>query len=398
VNLRKFVILFEDHFVMVDVFDVSFDIWSVLLLFGFLQGVFLAGILIWGFEGRRLKFYLITLILLISFNLFNYLLLSSGLYGRMPHFVHLATPSLMLLGPVYYFYVRLMIHREAVVRFSDGWHVLPFVFTILFFLPFYSLSASQKIELLQPLLALQKQPLTFATYIFITGQILHSFVYVSATVLLLRKAARANSNRSLSEKYRWLKRFSHGFLAFWAIDFIAVCWFILRGEIAMEAYYLTMLICALLINLLILFAIRHNRVFTQIFIRGAFGKYRNSAVQASGLQEHLKEIMVFMEKEKPYLDPDLSLLKLAGYVQKPRHLISQVLNVELGKNFYEFINDFRFKEVKKRLQDPRYRHLTILGIAYDSGFSNKNTFNRVFKKQAGKTPSQYLQEGSLKNP
>ncbi len=63
----------------------------------------------------------------------------------------------------------------------------------------------------------------------------------------------------------------------------------------------------------------------------------------------------------------------------------------MGKNFYNLVNDYRVEEVKKRMVDPKYRHLTILAIAYDAGFNAKSSFNTVFKEKTGMTPSEYQQ-------
>ena len=69
----------------------------------------------------------------------------------------------------------------------------------------------------------------------------------------------------------------------------------------------------------------------------------------------------------------------------------------MGKNFYTLVNDYRIEEVKRRLEDPRYRNLTILAIAYDSGFNAKSSFNTIFKEQTGMTPSEYQKQVTSKS-
>ncbi|HDR67474.1 MAG TPA: helix-turn-helix domain-containing protein, partial [Bacteroidaceae bacterium] len=61
-------------------------------------------------------------------------------------------------------------------------------------------------------------------------------------------------------------------------------------------------------------------------------------------------------------------------------------------------NDYRVEEVKKRLQDPKFKHLTILAIAYESGFNSKSSFNTIFKERTGLTPSDYVQRATARNP
>ena len=81
---------------------------------------------------------------------------------------------------------------------------------------------------------------------------------------------------------------------------------------------------------------------------------------------------------------------LAGDLDiSPNHL-SQVINQYEKKNFYDFINMYRVEEFKRRALKPENSNYSILAIAYDSGFNSKSSFNQVFKKIEGKTPSRYL--------
>ena len=71
------------------------------------------------------------------------------------------------------------------------------------------------------------------------------------------------------------------------------------------------------------------------------------------------------------------------------HLLSQVINEQLGVNFFNFVNQYRVEEFKERLADPSNRNFSLLGIAFDSGFNSKSTFNRIFRNTTGLTPSRY---------
>ncbi len=105
----------------------------------------------------------------------------------------------------------------------------------------------------------------------------------------------------------------------------------------------------------------------------------------------LKEALIrYMEKEKPYSNPRLSLNELAGKLKLPPHTLSRIINDGFEKNFFDFINGYRVEEFKTRVTDPRYKHFTLLGIAYDVGFNSKTAFNRSFKKIMNCTPSEYF--------
>ena len=94
---------------------------------------------------------------------------------------------------------------------------------------------------------------------------------------------------------------------------------------------------------------------------------------------------------------ELTIYDLSNQLQIPRHFLSEVINEHLGKNFYNLVNDYRVEEVKGRLEDPRFKHLTILAIAYDSGFNAKSSFNTIFKEKTGMTPSEYQKKVSARS-
>ena len=96
-----------------------------------------------------------------------------------------------------------------------------------------------------------------------------------------------------------------------------------------------------------------------------------------------------MEESKLYLDGELRLKTVADGLGMPPPKLSEALKIIQNKNFYDFVNEYRVREVKRRLADKAYNHLTILSVAYDAGFNSKSTFNVIFKKSTGKTPKQY---------
>ena len=105
-----------------------------------------------------------------------------------------------------------------------------------------------------------------------------------------------------------------------------------------------------------------------------------------------QKIQVFMEQQKPYLDTQLSLPKLAELVKLPVSKVSRLINQNGQVNFIDFVNGYRIREVQQKIQDPLFAHLSLLGIALESGFNSKASFNRTFKKIIKMTPSAYRKE------
>ncbi len=95
-----------------------------------------------------------------------------------------------------------------------------------------------------------------------------------------------------------------------------------------------------------------------------------------------------------YEDAELTLTTLAIKLNIHPHDLSRIINVGLEKNFNDLINEFRVRDVARKMHDPAYDKFTLLHIGYDSGFNSQRTFNRAFKEMTGKTPAEY--KNSLK--
>ncbi len=108
------------------------------------------------------------------------------------------------------------------------------------------------------------------------------------------------------------------------------------------------------------------------------------------LQGFKTKLLSYFTEEKPYLDPQLSLTKVAEDIDIHPNKLSYLINEVMDVNFNEFINKFRLEHFKAISCNPKYKHITILGLAYDSGFNSKSVFNTYFKKATALTPSQWV--------
>lgn len=111
-------------------------------------------------------------------------------------------------------------------------------------------------------------------------------------------------------------------------------------------------------------------------------------------EQHFPELTRLMTEEKLYLDFDISMSSLAEKMGLSNGYLSQIINQKKGQNFYDYVNTYRVKAVQEKLKDPASSNLSLYGIALDCGFKSKSTFNAVFKKIIGLTPSAY--KNSLK--
>ncbi len=114
------------------------------------------------------------------------------------------------------------------------------------------------------------------------------------------------------------------------------------------------------------------------------------ALPEDTIAETVPVLIKAMEEDRLYLDPNLNLALLVQHTGIPQKTISAVLNQHLNKSFNEFVNAYRIGYFKQKICDPRQEHLTILGVAYDSGFNSQATFQRAFKNEMGVSPREYL--------
>jgi AraC-like DNA-binding protein len=120
--------------------------------------------------------------------------------------------------------------------------------------------------------------------------------------------------------------------------------------------------------------------------KDTFQKSRTTNIK---INEIASNIIALMEKDKLYRETELTLQDLSEKLQRPSYQVSQAINDGLKKNFYDLINSYRVEEAKRLLVDPKNQNFTILSVGFEAGFNSKTTFNTVFKKFTGITPTEF---------
>ncbi len=106
-------------------------------------------------------------------------------------------------------------------------------------------------------------------------------------------------------------------------------------------------------------------------------------------EEYHQRLLKLMEGESVYADTELTLSALAEKLKISPGYLSQIINEKENRNFFEFVNRYRIEAAKMKLVNPDYNQYSIMGIALESGFNSKSTFNSLFKKYTGTTPSSF---------
>ena len=174
--------------------------------------------------------------------------------------------------------------------------------------------------------------------------------------------------------------------------------------------YLTMLAIAGLSFYFIVFWYVPNRMFTQQWLflliyayttervlhrPDPWTKIRSTAVEEPAepnpvVVAYREELEAWIEKEKPYLNPDFQLNDLREVLPMNRTYLSQFINAEYGCNFYKWVNALRVKEAKRLIDEQPERKLK--DISQQCGFASSTAFTRTFLRETGMTPKEWIEK------
>lgn len=302
-------------------------------------------------------------------------------------------------APFIFVYTNSLANPEFKFDLKNLWHFGLILIYVATFIPYLSLNPQARMDLVQ-----HKQDLSLAMFLpMMTLLMLRVYFLIRTILVILKHQYSIKQSYSYEKKINlaWLKRIAYGFFALIVLSF--VCYGLVSARLITIFWMDYILIMG---NMLLFFYI-------------AFSGYRQAAVlpiipyhgkrvspakeqastrksvetKAEGSADHedpvLRELLSRMEQDKLYLDPELNIGNIAYQLNIHSHQLSKLINSKLGKNFFEFVNEYRVEEFKKLVADPRNKHISILGLAMDAGFNSKATFNRIFKHLTGLTPSRF---------
>ncbi len=315
----------------------------------------------------------------------------------------------LTFSPILYLYTYYLVSERKKFRALDLLHFLPFVLITLAYFIFF-----QDVVDFSDESFLRQDPYLWVRVTFSIVFLTSVIVY---TVLTFAKLIVFRRNIETQFSYR------DGRLQLFWVNFIAVL-FTLSGLVVIVAGAYNAIMFKRVVNTALLshigltsvayaisyFGLRQPSLFRSEYasveeapknkpigkteLESKEVKPRFADEEAKVLTERL---IAHMSEERPYLNPELTLGELSAQINLAKHELTDLLNVNMGMNFFTFVNEFRLKAVIRRLANSDYDHLTIMAIANDCGFNSKSTFNSLFKQAYYHTPSDYkkmLRDGS----
>lgn len=371
---------------------------AVLYFSGSAYGFLVATGLCFKKENRYANRILSILIALFSLNLLKLGMDDLGLYRQLPHTIWIFTSAGFLFGPLIYFYISFL--TGDIKKFSPTLllHFIPFVVHFLFLLPFWISPASDKILQYERYLSggFSREYTPLLTY---TMKVAHYLVYVVVSFFKIVKYEKNYKKQHSSTKFYSLTALKTLLILNMLTLVSIICITMLHASkiVTMTHFFsrLSYIWITLILFILAYASLRHKKVLElpkKDDIKSALRKYGDNLLPEKEVSIYLQKILEFMEKEKPYLDNNLNIAVLAEKTGVPRHVISQVINRKLKKNFFYFVNLYRLEYVKKLLCNNKNKKSNILSLALEAGFNSKSHFNTFFKKETGMTPSEFRKQ------
>ena len=377
---------------------------STIFTIGIFLSLFLA-VLLFTKKHRILSDTILGICLIsISIYLLNYYLHYLGYWQKYPHLVGATHPFPLLYGPFVYLYVVVNLRKEQRFKWKDILHFLPFMLTYVSMFPFlFGYPAEQKAMIDEEDF---NSPFRYFFILTFIEYAIVSAVYLILTYIKInhyQRIIKINFGYNEGISLWWLLMLLDGFGIIYAagvVSFIYVAQFDLNINFGFNAELIPYALFVVFVAFIGFFGIRYQGVFTneikaiELVEPQEENKYKKSGLKdAEGELLH-QQVCALMQKEKPYLEPKLSLGQLAEMLGVAANKLSQVINQYEEKNFYDFVNGYRVQEFIVRAQCESNKNLNLLGIAYGSGFNSKSSFNQVFKKMMGEPPSAYLKRNA----
>lgn len=362
-----------------------FTIYNSIILAGIIQGLIFGAVVFFSKKYRDTSTLLLGLLIVVfSLNNLQYYLASTWLVRNRYLYGITWTPGQLAMGPLLYFYgLKLLYPEKPVPRKTIIALVTPFALGVL---------AVNILKISRNYLEHKSVYLLLEAIM----ELVSIFLALYAVVKLLFKTRRAQRE---AQAYSFVKilpklQWFHNTL----IAFFVLC------------------LCWLTITVMMVLSIEPEGIWNVLWVSlsvmiywiGHIGIYkygvmeerkkirshalnRSSIIDVSekGKSEHLVAFENLLIEQKFFLDPELTLDKIADRLNLSKSHLSRLINAELKTSFPDYINQLRIKEAQYYLKHPDFSNYTLVAIGLEAGFASKTTFNNTFKKVTGMTPSEY---------
>ena len=381
---------------------------EVVFLIGAIQAVFLS-FLVFTKKNKMLADKILSFWLLFTgTHLFSHYLFSINSLTEYPLFNGISVFFPMMEGVLMFTYVRTITQKRQKLNLLHLLHVIPYVvFTAVILFVIYTADVVSKKDFLDNLYV-NTPP--FLEIMSILNSLLGPIYIVICLIILKKHQRNVLRNFSYTEEIdlKWLRYVLIAMGTVWLVVILASIFSfnsgIISEKIANDIIYFTVTIAIFFEGY---FGIKQQVIYSPSNNNGPVvlplnteekksnkkkdtDRYVKSGLKKEKSEKYLQSLLEYMKEDSPYIDGKLSLKQVAIKLDISTNYLSQVINENLKKNFFDFVNEYRVNLIKQKMKDPDNSQYTLLALAYDCGFNSKSSFNVIFKKNTGLTPSEYL--------
>ncbi|WP_422859941.1 helix-turn-helix domain-containing protein [Flagellimonas sp. S174] len=366
----------------------DFDFVDLILFLGVSQGFFLAVALRLIHNRNKSANRVLSLLLIIAVLM---------LFGRIAafrvpeiwvwRFGVLIDTTIFLFGPLSYLYTRRLGFKETPSYKLPLWHYIPAALHLGYY--FWALSFS--LEAFNTMYFSGELNIMFFV-VEAAGLISFSIYWIQSILLLKRYTRKEEEELSFNQTVTKYLSFLLGvlglFIILWLFSFLSTN--IFRSYYKYVNYVTMWISTPLFVYVIGYFSLRQPDIFRIPF--ESTPKSSTDRLKPDEIQKLQKLLHYFIDEERIYEQPDLSLKMLADKLNTTSNNLSWLLNQVYQMSFYEYINEHRIKAFLQKIDESKHTNHTFLALAMDVGFNSKSTFNRVFKSKMGTTPKEYVKD------
>lgn len=390
---------------------VRLDLFALIMLLGVAQATFLGFFFLTGTRahsvGNRCLGWMMLALAAVSGEIF--LCYSNYMFWLLP-FVDFSEPLNFVMAPLFFLFVFARL-RGRLPR-AWGWHFVTFgvwcINAVSWLYQPIAVKYNNYLNAWHPELPYAPEPTHYLPEDFFFGlrgyinelTLISCLIYNVAAMMLIYRAYRQSGNPFWQGSPKRLAQLRNHTLLFLVLPLLIVLikphFYEDLGDYLL-ACYLTVVIYFTSLRVMADSTYLTDEPRTHLPVPGAEPganaeprkKYEKSSLSEEVEEAILQKLTRLMEGEKPYLQSDLSLTKLAGLLNTSPHHLSQLLNDRLNQRFFDLLATYRVREAQRLLNDPTTVHLKIDEIAERVGYNSTSAFHTAFKRLTSQTPAQF---------
>ncbi len=348
-----------------------------LIAFGAFQALFLSVIFLTSRKtGLSSKFFALFLVI-EGITLVERLLAETNLVESFPHLLGISYPINFIKPPILFMMTLAVVNPNFHLKKKHLLHAIPFLLMLVMNIPFYLLSAEEKLAYVAEFIAYVPSYSSFDFWLFISFY-LYIGIYLILSILKLQSYQKhIKNNKSANWYYAVLKLYLFGLT-------VGFLYFLIRPTGLVEIPLFN--VVSMLVMTFLIQSIAYNSISKNVWQTNNY-RVLNNIDQLINDEKRIREKL---ETDKAFLDDTLTLSDFADSLELSKKYVSDLINQRMGYTFREAINYYRVEEAKKLIHTERDRE-GLIQIGMKSGFNNKVSFYRTFKRFTGKSPSEYAE-------